>query len=184
MAESTGTAGCGAAGLAVLTNGLPCVDVDDKARGLVPTQDLVLSWKGNITVTAMPGEQAVRNKKPKEDTESRRTRTVLSQEPQGWHMSTLSTCMAQDKGPKPLHAPTPPQQIPQTSPHLQAPIWSPASLQRVELSDIVHICKHCLPAMMLSLFLNYFVTPTVPISQSSWGQPWSQCAFPGRLTYG
>lgn len=116
MAESTGTAGCGAAGLAVLTNGLPCVDVDDKARGLVPTQDLVLSWKGNITVTAMPGEQAVRNKKPKEDTESRRTRTVLSQEPQGWHMSTLSTCMAQGKGPKPLHAPTPPQQIPQTSP--------------------------------------------------------------------
>lgn len=116
--------------------------------------------------------------------ESRRTRTVLSQEPQGWHMSTLSTCMAQGKGPKPLHAPTPPQQIPQTSPHLQAPIWSPASLQPVELSDIVHICKHCLPAMMLSLFLNYFVTPTVPISQSSWGQPWSQCAFPGRLTYG
>lgn len=66
MAESTGTAGCGAAGLAVLTNGLPCVDVDDKARGLVPTQDLVLSWKGNITVTAMPGEQAVWNKEPRE----------------------------------------------------------------------------------------------------------------------
>lgn len=84
--------GCGAG---ILTNGLPCVDVDDKARGLVPTQDLVLGWKGNITVMAMPGEQAVRNKKPKygrEDTETRGTRTVLSQEPRGWHVSTPSTC--------------------------------------------------------------------------------------------
>lgn len=40
----------------LLTNGLPCVDVDDKSGGLVPTQDLVLSWKGNTEVTAVPSE--------------------------------------------------------------------------------------------------------------------------------
>lgn len=53
----------GQKGLAVLTDWLPCVDVDDKARGLVPTQDLVLSWKGNTTVMAMPAGQPVRSER-------------------------------------------------------------------------------------------------------------------------
>lgn len=39
----------------LLTYGLSCVDVDDEARGLVPAQDLVLSWKGNTKVMARAG---------------------------------------------------------------------------------------------------------------------------------
>lgn len=38
-------------------DGLPCVDVDDKARGLVPTQDLVLraGWRGTGLARLVPG---------------------------------------------------------------------------------------------------------------------------------
>lgn len=43
---------------ALLTDRLSCVDVDDKPGGLVPTQDLVLSWKRNTEVMAMPSGQS------------------------------------------------------------------------------------------------------------------------------
>lgn len=44
----------------LLTDRLSGVDVDDEPRGLVPTQDLVLGWKGNTKVMAMAGRDGTR----------------------------------------------------------------------------------------------------------------------------